>query len=117
LQGQGNPQLNRATEPRADTNARQTWAELQRLRRVLLSFGRRHLSMDKFYGPEGVLTEAWQELGRLRNRDRTLERIATALGMEYASDNTISDNRDLRVYRAVMELKERATDERKEAGA
>ena len=98
--------VDRAAEPPEDANARETWAELQRLRRVLLSFGRDNLSSESFYSPEDVLSKAWQELGRLRNRDGTLGRIAAELGMEYVSDNTISDNRDLRVYRAVMELKE-----------
>lgn len=105
-------QADRASEPRpveSCQNARQTWAELQRLRRCVLSFGRDNLSKEKFYDSYSVLSEAWQELGRLRNRDGTLGRIATALGMEYVSDNTISDNRDLRVYRAVMELKKRTT--------
>jgi hypothetical protein len=50
------------------------------------------------------------EIRRLASREDTLNRIAELAGVEYASDNSITDNSDLIVERGVAAMRERVAE-------
>lgn len=89
--------------------AKSIWAELHQLERRVTGLSEAFPPRKNRSGWPS-LNAMFFEIRRLASREDTLNRIAELAGVEYASDNSITDNSDLIVERGVAAMRERVAE-------